>query len=348
MIGPQEPATSGAGSPRLTKGAAAESLVGSPMMRWLLRLPLWRGVLVLAYHRIQREDEETPFDPGVVSATPAILDRQLALMARVFDVVRPDEVERDPDALGRRVLITFDDGYRDNYELAFPLLRKHGVPGTFFLTTGFLDSPRVPWWDELAWMVKRSPRRMLDGREWFAPSIPLDGDRRAAIERLAALYKSLPTERAEAFLDFCGRAAGTGRCNPSAGADLWMTWSMAAELRDAGMTIGGHTASHPVLARTSPEQQASEIGECRRRLREELGIPMRFFAYPVGLPDAFDQATKHILRAEDVALAFSLYGGYVGPRKLDPYDLPRASVSLARGQRGFQASLALPQVFARW
>jgi peptidoglycan/xylan/chitin deacetylase (PgdA/CDA1 family) len=328
-------------------GALAESVVGSALIRSLLRLPLWRGALILGYHRILKSEADTAFDPGVVSATPAGLDAQLQLITRHFDVVSPNVLEESRTA-GRRVVLTFDDGYRDNYELAFPVLRRYGVPATFFLATGFLDRPRVPWWDELAWMARTSPRQVLGGGAWLRRPIPLEGDRRGAVDELVRTFKALPTTRTRGFLDFCGDAAGTGRCADSAGANLWMTWQMAAELRDAGMVIGGHTATHPVLARADEGTQRREIEECRRRLREELGAPMRYFAYPVGLPGSFDDTTQRILRRAGVRLAFSLHGGYLRPRRLDPYDVPRASVGITSDPSALRAALALPRLFARW
>jgi peptidoglycan/xylan/chitin deacetylase (PgdA/CDA1 family)/ubiquinone/menaquinone biosynthesis C-methylase UbiE len=333
---------------RMTKRALAEGLVGARPMSSLVKLPLWRGVLVLAYHRILDDREEAPFDGGVYSATPSMLDAQLQFLTRNFEVVSPEALAGARNAWGRRVVVTFDDGYRDNYELAFPILRKHGAPATFFLTTGFVDNPSVAWWDELAWMVKQSPRRALDRGDWLECSLALDGDRRRAIAELTRTYKSLPSDRTEAFLDYCAEAAGTGRCDPRAGADLWMTWEMAAKLRDAGMTIGGHSVTHPVLGRAEPELQKREIEECALRLREELGLPMRFFAYPVGLRGSFDDATRRILRGAGVELAFSLYGGYVRPGQLDPYDVPRTTVGLSVGPRAFRALLGFPGFLARW
>jgi peptidoglycan/xylan/chitin deacetylase (PgdA/CDA1 family) len=328
-------------------GALAESLVGAAWMRWLMTLPLWRGALVLAYHRVLEDASDTPFDPGVVSATPGALDAQLQLITRHFEVVSPGALEADGTA-GRRVVLTFDDGYRDNYELAFPVLRRHGVPATFFLATGFIDRPKVPWWDELAWMVRTSPRDVLQAGAWLRGPLVLEGDRRAAIDELTRTFKALPAARTEEFLDFCGEAAGTGRSDAGGGADLWMTWQMAAELRDAGMVIGGHTARHPVLGRADEATQRREIEECRRRLQEELGVSMRYFAYPVGLPGSFDATTRRLLGHAGVTLAFSLHGGYVRRRPLDPYDVPRASVGIGSGPGAFRAALALPSLFARW
>jgi peptidoglycan/xylan/chitin deacetylase (PgdA/CDA1 family) len=326
--------------------ALAQELVGAPSVTWLMRLPLWRGVTVLAYHRVYEHGPVDPFQAGMPEPSAATFEAQLELITRHFEVVSPDAIDRDPDSRGRRVVLTFDDGYRDNYEVAFPILREFGVPATFFLTSGFLDSPRVAWWDELSWMTTESSRAVLEPGAWFDHPIPLDDDRRVALGELTGILKSLPSEHTEAFLDHCGAAAGTGRLDASAAADLWMTWEMAAEMRGAGMTFGGHTATHPVLARAKPEAKRREVEECARRLEDELGVSMRFFAYPVGMPTAFDEPTREILRHAGVKLAFSLYGGYLRPGRLDPYDVPRLSI----GPRltGFRAKLALPGQFGRW
>ena len=333
---------------RITTRSVVQAVVGARSMSWLAKLPLWTGTLVLGYHRMHREGEGTEFDPGALSATPAALADQLEFISRYFEVVSPAEIAEQPESSRRRVVITFDDGYRDNYDLALPVLRAHGVPATFFLATRRLDAPSVPWWDELAWMVKQSARHELEPGEWLDGSIRLEGDRRGAIRRLADAFKTLPSERTDAFLEFCGEAAGTGRCDPERGRELWMTWEMAAELSDAGMTIGGHSASHPVLGRSNPDVQRREIEECAARLDEELGIPMRHFAYPVGLPTSFDDVTRRILEEVGVELAFSLYGGYVPAGRFDPYDVPRTSVSTGEGAPSFRARLALPRLFARW
>ena len=315
-------------------------------MRWLLKLPAWRGTLTLAYHRIHNGPSE--LNPGVFSATPATFDTQMSLVARHFDVVSPEVVEREPDASGRRVMVTFDDGYRDNFTLAFPILRRHGIKATFFLTTGLIDSPSVPWWEELAWMVNRSPRERIEGRPWFNGSISIRNGRGGAIEALTNTYKTLPDDLSEAYLDHCAAATGSGRCDPALGADLWMTWQMAAELRDAGMVVGGHTVSHPVLARCDAARQEREVRDCAARLLDELGVELRYFAYPVGLRHAFDATTRDVLARAGVRLAFSLYGGYLRPHRLDRYDVPRASVGMGDARSAFLAALADPRRFARW
>ena len=330
------------------KRELAAALAGARPLARLGRVAPWRGTLGLGYHRIAEDPDDLTFDPGLYSATPDALDRQLAFLRSNFDVVSPEALVREPDAPGRRVVVTFDDGYRDNYELALPLLRRHGIPAAFFLATGYIDEPRVPWWDELAWIVRHSAKTTLPAAEWLDRDLELTGDPQAATATLTDAYKSLPTDRGEAFIEHCAEAAGTGRCDRASAADLWMTWEMARELRDAGMTIGGHTVTHPVLARTPPDAQRREIEGCGARLAEELGIRMRHFAYPVGLRTSFDETTKRLLSDAGVELAFSLYGGYVRPGHSDRLDVRRASVALAMGASEFRAMLMAPRLFARW
>lgn len=313
------------------------------------RLPGWRGVLVLNYHRIGDRSSQ-PWDRSLWNASATAFDSQLATLARDAEVVGPDDVEAAmySQRRGRRVLLTFDDGYRDNYEIAYPLLRRHGLSATFFLATGFLDDPRVPWWDELAWMVRHARADALPAGDWLAEPLSLDRSaHETAIGTLTALYKTLRNERAEGLLDWVAATCGSGRCEAAQAAELFMTWDMARELRQAGMTIGGHTVSHPVLARIPVQRQIEEIATCAERLEGELGESMRWFAYPVGAVDTFTEDTKRILREQGVRLAFSFYGGLGRFSRWDPMDVPRVHVGQGYGPELMRAMVRLPQLFAR-
>src|SRR5689334_18326099 len=121
------------------------------------------SLLILNYHRIGNPVED-PFDPGVFSATERELDAQISYLKRHISLVTLEEalayIEGTADQKDRRsrVLITFDDGYLDNYELASPILRSHGVQGVFFLVTGFVGSCHIPWWDRIAYLLKTARR----------------------------------------------------------------------------------------------------------------------------------------------------------------------------------------------
>jgi peptidoglycan/xylan/chitin deacetylase (PgdA/CDA1 family) len=309
---------------------AARLLAARPLRPLAALVPLRPGLVVLSYHRIAEESDPPP-DPGLWSATPSQFAAQLELLQRNFDVISVAEL---PAALrarrGRRVLITFDDGYRDNYEHALPALRAAGLPAAFFLSTGFLDRPRLSWWDEIAWMIRQGGRDEAE--------IAANTDR----------YKQLPGGEGEAFLDELSERCGCGRAPISLAASTWMTWDMAREIEEAGMTIGGHTVDHPVLARLDREGQEREIEGCRKRLDEELGVAMEVFSYPVGLPDCFGAEARALLRERSVRFAFSNYGGYVAPGHADALDLKRANVGRGTSIALFEGIVARPKAFARW
>jgi len=334
----------------------AASLLGAPALSGLFkRLSRWRGVVVLNYHRVgERADQ--PWDRTLWNVDADTFDAQLATLAREADVIAPEDLpglsrER---RRGRHVLLTFDDGYRDNHQIAYPLLRRHGMTATFFPCVGFLDDARVAWWDEIAWMVRNARNDSIvlaDGlraSERPAGALSLGPEEDTTIAALVADYKALPAGETERLMDFVAEATGSGRCDGAAAAQLWMTWDMAREMRSSGMSFGGHTVTHPILARLSPERQAEEIAGCGQRLEQELDEPMRWFAYPVGAPDTFTNDTRRLLRDAGVELAFSFYGGFARFDRWDPYDVPRVHVSVAHNPELMRATVMLPRLFARW
>jgi peptidoglycan/xylan/chitin deacetylase (PgdA/CDA1 family) len=328
----------------------AAALLSKPPLRGLARrLPRWRGVVVLNYHRVG-DSAGQPWDRTLWNADGERFDAQLATLARHAEVIGPEDAvrfarERRP---GRRVLLTFDDGYRDNYDVAYPLLRRHGLTATFFPATGFLDSARAAWWDELAWMVRNATRERLPAGDPFPEALALGPNEDGTIAALTSRYKELDEPDTEPFLAALAAATGAGRCEPSRCRELWMTWEMVRELQAAGMQIGGHTVTHPILARLSLERQREEIDGCAERLEQELGRPMRWFAYPVGARDSFTAQTKRILEERGVQLAFSFYGGFGAYARWNALDVPRIHVGASHGPELLQAMVWLPRLLARW
>jgi peptidoglycan/xylan/chitin deacetylase (PgdA/CDA1 family) len=308
---------------RLDEVAARLDRVGA--LGALAKVPLWRGVLVLTYHRIG-DRTATPLDPDLFSATRDGFAEQVAFLARHCDVVPADDLDAR-SRRGRHVAITFDDGYRDNHELALPVLRDLGLPATFFVATGFVDRPRLPWWDEIAWLAPRVP----------------GADREDLLRR----YKALPAEEAQALLADLRRRA-EAQAPPEAVDGLWMTWDMVRDLVSAGMTVGAHTVDHPVLASIAPERQEAEIGTSIRRIEEETGRRPTVFAYPVGTPGTWTGDTEAALRAHGVRYAFAFAGGYQRPGVRDPLAVPRASVTASMSPARIAAMAVAPQRFARW
>jgi peptidoglycan/xylan/chitin deacetylase (PgdA/CDA1 family) len=313
-----------------TTSVAVRALDAVPVRRLLRRLGRWTGTLVLVHHRIG-DPARSPLHPALFSATEEGLAAQLDVLAREADVVDASEVAAPATRRGRRVAITFDDGYRDTAEVAWPLLAARGLPATVFLSTGFLDRPRLSWWDELAWIAG-------------AAGWPSD-----VRERLCARYSALPADDAEAFLERVACASLVGRAPRAVADDVWMTWDDARRIHAAGMTVGGHTVDHPVLSRVDDDRLAAEIDGCRAALRRELGIPMELFSHPLGRAADVDDRARGPLERAGVRLAFECAGGVAHPDRHDRLRVPRACAPPAGhdGAARCRAAVALPGVFAR-
>src|SRR5690606_3050624 len=171
----------------LKKRTAARMLSRTGLGRLFAALMPSSGILILNYHRIG-DGSASPYDRELFSADAEAFDAQVARLARDCDVISPADIESVAGRRGRHVLLTFDDGYLDNYDTAFPILRRHGVQATFFIATGYIDRPRLPWWDEIAWLLRSTAAARLDLRPWLpAPLAPVDGTE-AAIHAILRAY----------------------------------------------------------------------------------------------------------------------------------------------------------------
>jgi peptidoglycan/xylan/chitin deacetylase (PgdA/CDA1 family) len=330
----------------MIRSVAASVLSKTGLGFVLTRTIPWSGVLVFNYHRLAGGDSPA-FDRGVLSADAETFARQIRFWRSTLDIISPHDL---PDVLargrGRYGLITFDDGYRDNYEIAFPVLRAEGVPATFFVSTGFIDNRRLTWWDEIAWMVRSSQRTSIELPEWLPEVLPFDEpDRERAVSTLLRAFKVMPTESTDRFLAAIAEATESGRSGLEQGRDLWMSWDMLREMKMGGMTIAGHTLNHVVLARASRDRQREEITGCAARLAAEMGEPMRYFSYPVGQRTSFDAVTRECLREAGVRYAFSYYGGYRRFSDWDNYDIRRVPIEMYLTADWIRSIVALPQIF---
>lgn len=321
-------------------------------------LPVWNGLIVLNYHRIGTPTDPR-FDEALWSATQDDFDQQVRMLKDGFDVIGVSEL---PDALrelklagrqpwksSRFAMITFDDGYVDNYELAYPVLKANDAKGVFFVATGFVDEPRLPWWDEIVWMIRSSQRYGIELPEnWVDEPLKFgDSDRRQVINRLLRVYYRLDGGRTEQFLNRIAEAAGSGRAPKEAADGQWMSWDMIQEMSDAGMDFGAHTVTHPILANLTAEEQGMEICESRLRLERQLDRPITSLSYPVGKRESFNDDTRAALSNNGFDWAFSYYGGHSSGADIDRYDIPRVAIESDVSIAEFRSCCALPHVFAR-
>lgn len=213
------------------------------------------------------------------------------------------------DLPARAACITFDDGYADNHDVALPILQRHGLMSTFFIATGFLDGGRM-WNDTIIESVRRADGHALDLTVMGLGSHPLGSvaQRRAAIDSIIGQVKYQPVaDRIRITTEIAERS---GVRPPD---DLMMSSDAVRAMRRAGMQIGAHTVSHPILARLSDDDARQEIAQSRTTLQQLLGEPVRLFAYPNGKPgEDYSERTVALVRSMGFDAAVSTRWGASG------------------------------------
>lgn len=253
-----------------------------------LRLQPRPRLCVLIFHRVLAEaDPLRPSEP-----TAAEFESRMRWVRDNFDVIPLIEAVQAIRAgrLRRRSLaITFDDGYADNCTVAAPILAGLGLPATFFVATAFLDGGRM-FNDTVIEAVRRVRGDMLDLSDLGIGlhRIASPADRRGAISAILEGVKYLPQEIREMKV-----AAVAERCGGDLPDDLMMRSDQVASLHKAGMAIGGHTQSHPILKEVGLDAARREIEAGKVRLEEIIGSPVRLFAYPNGHPGR-DYGPEHV------------------------------------------------------
>lgn len=267
------------------------------------------GILIINHHRIG-DPEATVFDRDLFGATPDELDVQVRYFKQRVPIVSGDELEELVSGKTKikrlYVSFTFDDGYLDNYTKAFDVFRSADTTAAFFLVSDYVGTATVPWWDEIAYLVRNTKKSELNLNYPAPLKIPLNGQRDESILTILRHYKRADNLRGDEFMACIRRET---ECETPEPKRRFLNWDEAREMRDAGMAIGSHTKSHAVLGRLSPELQQMELEDSKRQIETHLGSRVRGLAYPVGAKDCFNDATERIAMNAGYSMCFSAYGG---------------------------------------
>ncbi|MCP1677152.1 peptidoglycan/xylan/chitin deacetylase (PgdA/CDA1 family) [Natronocella acetinitrilica] len=240
---------------------------------------------ILMYHRFSEAEQS-----GFVSA--AAFEQQVRYIARHHHAITAGALItalRDGTRLPPHTLVvTVDDGYEDFHRVAWPILKRHGVPATLFATTGFVDGELWLWPDQVAWLLDRTPESS-DAVTVAEQRITVDG---TAWQRLIDVLLTLPD--AEKHLAIAAMAEQLGLVLPKAAPTEFasVSWDQLRELEQAGIEVGGHTCTHPTLPKVQTSELPKELDACLARINEELGERPRPFCYPNGQPSDYSQTVR--------------------------------------------------------
>ena len=316
------------------------------------RAPRW--LTVLLYHRVApRVQNGFSLDRAVLDSDPAEFERHMSFIASAcspIDLAQLLAYQRGEAELPRNpVLVTFDDGYRDNREHALPVLRRHGIKAVFFVASGFVAERRLFWWDRIAYLLHQSRRAVarLDYPTDLVFRVGEDGRRvKKAVLRIVKTFRGLDLER---FLCELARAVDVD-WNPDVERrlveDHVMTWDDVRALREGGMDIGSHTRTHRVLDTVGPQQLAEELSKSKADIEAAIGGKISSLSYPVGRPIRKLPMIERAVRDAGYEIGFSVESRAVPLVKAayDPYNVTRVPIDASFKRDRLAAILAAPEL----
>ena len=245
--------------------------------------PLRRAMLpkfaILCYHRVGIGGI-----PLFSELPPEVFEAQMRFLRRYYRVVSLDEICEEmerPTKNGHAVAVTFDDGYRDLYTQALPILKRYQIPATVFLPVVSIEAGQVPWYDRIFLALK-----VFSKNHW---ELTLDRPRTFQLfshqARLRAATEIIQYLRTVPDLDrkaHCQSLEEQVTLPSEELRDRMLTWDQVRAMRGAGITFGSHTMTHPVVSRLTEEQLASELGQSKQLLEQRIAAPARHFAFPFG------------------------------------------------------------------
>ena len=280
---------------------------------------------IFNYHRIATAPgQQTAFDDNLYGPDAATFRDELITMKTIADPVSENDLisffNNGTPLPKRGFMITFDDGYRDNFDLALPILRELNIPAIFFVPTEAIEKRKLGWWDQIHWFFKQTKKsQIVVGGETFKVVRPINDLAETFSEKMKALdadeTKTLIMELSEA----CEVAPPSKEVSD---AEL-MSWEQIIEADRLGIAIGGHSHTHRVLSCLDIETQKMELKISKQILEAKLGKPIRSVAYPVGGYEHFHRETMCLARECGYDLGFSFLTGVNQMKSLEPFNIKR-------------------------
>ena len=292
--------------------------------RWFPR----RRPIILCAHRIVSGDD--PFFPGILQERFAADVAYLTRHHRVLPLGEVVDAVLNERPLPRgAVAITFDDGFADNFHLAYPILQRYGVSATIFIVFASVETGCLPWPERVAYLLQHTQRTRLEISlpEPRVFSLGTEAERIEALTILQTLLKTCPTVvRRRALKELEERLS----VEPDQG--MMLTWEQCQRMAQTGIGFGAHTLTHPILGRTETDEVKYEVVMSKALIESQIGRRVDYFAYPD------DNVCRTALDAVEAAGFEAAFAGahHVGQTPVDrltvgrlPWDLGPVSVFAA-------------------
>lgn len=339
----------------MSKKAFLSRLINKSGLIRLAGFPLLNGsdLIILAYHRVMDIPENYLFDRELISATNEEFHWQVNFIKEFYNPITFGQLfaclESGQRLPKRPVIITFDDGFVDNYTNAFQILKSCNVPATFFVCSGYLSKEETFWFDWVVYLINKLPSGSyllgVDTSE-FNFTLNEESDRPSVIaEFLRHLKNVADNDRRSLIADL---EHVSGESIPSGGflESRPMTWEQVIEMSENGMEICSHSKSHPILSRLNMPDLVSELTDSKAELESRLNKEVNVIAYPVGGPTAYTEAVVEVVKESGYKAACTYISGVNRIDTFNPYLLRRLHIEYYVDRDMFRSMMAFPSVFS--
>ena len=234
---------------------------------------------ILCYHRVGTEGV-----PVFSRLEPHVFEAQMRYLKRNYRLVSLAQLcmeLREERAVPPTLAITFDDGYRDLYQHAFPVLRTYAIPATIYLIGKSMETGEVAWYDRVFVALKNAPETTLDVELDTQRSLALTSSsaRASAAWEIVCYLRTMPDAKRR---EWCAQFEKKVPVDEAELSGRILTWQQVHEMQNYGVSFGAHTMSHPSVGQLGAASLEEELGESKRLLENGLGAPVEDFSYPFG------------------------------------------------------------------
>jgi len=330
------------------KNLLSKMLYGNNFIENIMSKRQQNNIHILAYHRIVDDlSSNYIFNSEVYSSTLEDFDRQMEYVSKNFNVVNFKQLEdslSNDTVENNTLVVTFDDGYYDNYSLAMPVLNKYGISATIFLATDYIDSGELFWFDAVAGFINTFEEDLLK-----LSSINLTFDltkksRTNVFKTIGSILKNSDDSVRVSLMDEIYNKYNYSVIDEDYEKAKPLSWDNVIEMSQNNIEFGAHSKSHCFLSRISSNQLSSEINESKLKIEKMIGIPVNSFCYPAG---DTNQKIMDTVKSSNIFFGVGYKHGLNKKTDIIQYNLNREHVELDVSLELFKANLTMPEVFVR-
>jgi peptidoglycan/xylan/chitin deacetylase (PgdA/CDA1 family) len=259
-------------------------------------------ITILMYHRVGPQNERWQPPP----VPPKDFEDQMQYLKKTHALLSLTDVAcalRDHRPLPKKVaVVTFDDGYKSNYDYAFPILKQYRIPATIFLATGHIDTGTLFWWDKIRYALWHTYHHRLIVDELGVVTLRSLNEKRQKTIGIIEAVKKFPEHKKNSIIDHLITTADI-TIPPTLGHQVIVSWDDVREMQNHGIEFGAHTVTHPILTKVSLEQANYEITQSKKDIENALGTPVTTFSYPNGKQADFNTEILHMVQTSGYTCA---------------------------------------------